>query len=433
MERKTATAVGIALGVLTLGAMTVPLAVHADPSEDPATAALPVMVDEAVDPAKSVVVRLDFASRTETSVASSAVSIQRAHSHVGDPPLLRLKLADGDGSVFEELNAWSPLWVFTTGDTERLEIQESGSGSFVVPFSPELATMTVEDVALGVDVAEVDLTEPIREFCTANPDDPDCVEADLAVQAVAVAGPLFAVLGDPVAVDVTSTVANLGPDGPVDAKVTRTVAADAGLQVSPADPVATDVPGLAVGTPSTLDRSYEVECVEPGVHELAFTTSIAPELAAVVDPVSANDSVTETFEVDCAVPVTINIQPGSTKNPVKLSSGVLPLAVLTTEAGEYGVPLAFDATTIDPLSVRFASQAVLLGGGGVAESHGTGHPDDSLELDERTRDGDTDLVLHFGPRSSALTTADTEGCVLGRFDGPSGSTAFFGCDAVAVK
>ncbi|MGH9280040.1 MAG: hypothetical protein ACRD12_18325 [Acidimicrobiales bacterium] len=42
--------------------------------------------------------------------------------------------------------------------------------------------------------------------------------------------------------------------------------------------------------------------------------------------------------VDCAVPVTVNIQPRSTVNPVNLRRSTLPLAVLTTAAGEYGNP-----------------------------------------------------------------------------------------------
>ena len=70
------------------------------------------------------------------------------------------------------------------------------------------------------------------------------------------------------------------------------------------------------------------------------------------------------------MPVTINIQPGTTENPVTLNTCVLPLAVLTTAAGEYGNPIAFDVTTIDPLSVRFSSASALLAGRGVAESHG---------------------------------------------------------------
>jgi len=51
--------------------------------------------------------------------------------------------------------------------------------------------------------------------------------------------------------------------------------------------------------------------------------------------------------VSVIVPVAINIHPGSFKNPFNLKSkGVIPVAVLTTRAGEYGLPLAFPEETL---------------------------------------------------------------------------------------
>ena len=44
------------------------------------------------------------------------------------------------------------------------------------------------------------------------------------------------------------------------------------------------------------------------------------------------------------------------------------------------------------------------------------------ELDKRARDRDIDLVR-----------TDFAGCVVGRFAGTTGSTAFLGCDHVRVK
>ncbi|MBM7503019.1 hypothetical protein ACFPER_06025 [Agromyces aurantiacus] len=432
MRPITITLTGLAAGSLVLAAVAIPYAAQSDPADDPATAPLPTFVDGASDPAKSVVVRADFASRTEATVADAAVSIERAHSHVGDPPIMHLVLEDGDGGVIDTLNAWSPLWVFTFGDTERLEVQESGSGSFIVPFSPELAGMRVVDVALDEEVLDVDLTGPIRDFCVANPDDPDCLEADLAVTAVSASGPLFTVVGDTAAVSVSSTVENLGPDGPVDAEATRSVTADPGLSVVPSDPTVTDVAGLAVGSPRDLDADYEIECTEPGTHDVTFRTEIAPELATVVDAEAANDALEETFSVDCAIPVKIDVQPGSTRNPVRLNGGDLPVGVLTTGAGEYGLPYAFDATKIVVSTVQFGSETALLSGIGVGESHGRLHPTDVVE--PKKGDGDLDAMLHFAPRRDSLLPTDAEACVFGRFaDGSGGTVAFLGCDVVDVR
>ena len=123
-------------------------------------------------------------------------------------------------------------------------------------------------------------------------------------------------------------------------------------------------------------------------------------------------------------------QAGSFGNPINLKSkGVIPVAVLTTSAGEYGLPLAFDATTIRPLTARFGPKAVVTAGGGAPEDHGRGHIEDALERsDESTKDGDRDMVLHFATQLSQLTGSESEACVRGRF-GPS-NFVFQGCDTV---
>lgn len=134
--------------------------------------------------------------------------------------------------------------------------------------------------------------------------------------------------------------------------------------------------------------------------------------------------------MECIVPVAINIKPGSFKNPINLKSkGVIPVAVLTTAVGEYGLPLAFDATTILPLTVRFGPEPVVIAGGGAREAHGRGHIEDAIERsDEVTKDGDFDMVLHFRTQESELTGTETKACVRGEF-GPM-HFIFHGCDLV---
>ena len=68
-------------------------------------------------------------------------------------------------------------------------------------------------------------------------------------------------------------------------------------------------------------------------------------------------------------------------------------------------------------------------GGGAPEAHGKGHIEDAIERsDEKTKDGDLDMVLHFDTQLSQLTGTETEACVRGRF-GPS-NIVFQGCDSV---
>jgi hypothetical protein len=94
----------------------------------------------------------------------------------------------------------------------------------------------------------------------------------------------------------------------------------------------------------------------------------------------------------------------------------------------------FDATTIDALSVRFAPRDdVWAETGGAFEAHGQGHIEDSLELDERTQDGDLDMVLHFHVQETGISAGHTEACAKGQWtDAEGGVHTFFSCDAVCI-
>ncbi|MBF8184439.1 hypothetical protein ITP53_01490 [Nonomuraea sp. K274] len=402
--------------------LLVPLRAEGAP-EDPA--AIPIPQLDTADPGKSVVARVKFSSRTSAIAERVKVSRSRAHTHFGDPPILALGLVDVDGQVIERINTWSPLWTYEEGGEEHVGLRDSGSASFIVPFSPALSTMTVTDVALAEDVLTIDLKPPLREFCLAHPEDSDCMEADLGVTSVAPDAPLFAVLGEPVTVTVASGVANTGPDGPVTAVVRQDLAAGDGLTATAGATVETT---LAAGAAATLTREYTVTCTEAGTHTIDFTTSIKPERATVVDPDASDDTRTTRLTVDCAIPVTINIQPGSAENQVNLNgNGVVPVAVLTTTAGEYGNPVAFDATRIEAATLRFGSPAKLLASAGRPEAHGKIHAEKSVEPDEQTVDADKDAVTHY--RYDVLQVSDTTACVVGRAAG----LTFYGCDHVSVR
>ncbi len=91
--------------------------------------------------------------------------------------------------------------------------------------------------------------------------------------------------------------------------------------------------------------------------------------------------------------VNVDIKPGSFPNHINLKSkGVISLAVLTTEE--------FDATAIDPLSVRF-------GAGKAAECHEKGH------IKDVDGDGDLDMCLHFKIADAGIQAGDTEAKLRG--------------------
>jgi uncharacterized repeat protein (TIGR01451 family) len=180
-------------------------------------------------------------------------------------------------------------------------------------------------------------------------------------------------------------------------------------------------PSMAPGT-ATFTLVVRTGAVNPGIGVL--NTSRA--YSAAIDPDPADNTANATTAV--IVPVLINIQPGGFPNAINLR-GQANVAILTTAAGEHGLPLAFNAATIAPLSVRFGSASAVLAGNGAAAKNDASLQD-AYELDERTRDGDIDLLLHFRVADSGLTASSTQGCVAGTF-GPG--YQFFGCDSVVVK
>ena len=106
-----------------------------------------------------------------------------------------------------------------------------------------------------------------------------------------------------------------------------------------------------------------------------------------------------------AIPVVIDIKPGSDRNPVNLSSGgVTPVAVLTTDD--------FDATTIDGGTVTLAGASV---------RHSS--------VEDVDGDGDLDMIFHVSTRELSLdgtsTSATLEGATLE-------GVAVFGSDAVDI-
>jgi hypothetical protein len=98
------------------------------------------------------------------------------------------------------------------------------------------------------------------------------------------------------------------------------------------------------------------------------------------------------------IPVALDIKPGGAPDTINPKShGMIPVAILSTEA--------FDATAVDPATVRFGSQ-------GAPEAHGTGH------IEDVNHDGAADLLLHFRTQDTGITCGETFASLTGEtFDG----------------
>jgi hypothetical protein len=241
------------------------------------------------------------------------------------------------------------------------------------------------------------------------------------------------VVGEAHPVTVRTQVTNRGPSWPTDGTVTGTAVPSAGGAATPAS-WTHDVPALTKDAVREISDVVEISCQGTGRQTITVDVEIEPTLATETDLVHTNDAAQATIVTECVVPVAINIKPGGFPNAINLR-GTAPLAVLTTTAGEYGLPLAFDATTIDPSSVLFGPASIVFPEtGGARAMHTVTHVEDSWELDETTRDGDDDMVLQFRVAASGLTAASTQACVKGTFTAADGTlNSFFGCDSVSVS
>jgi len=105
------------------------------------------------------------------------------------------------------------------------------------------------------------------------------------------------------------------------------------------------------------------------------------------------------------IEVTIDIKPGSYPNSINLKSkGVVPVAVLTTDD--------FDASTVDPVTVRFANATPV-----------------RWTMKDVDGDGDLDLLLHFKTQELNLDENSTEATLTGNtYDG----TPIQGTDTINI-
>jgi uncharacterized repeat protein (TIGR01451 family) len=276
--------------------------------------------------------------------------------------------------------------------------------------------------------------DPVAGNNTASETTTVVAVADARIAGATTTAPLELLLGQSAPASVTVTVENAGPSSPVDAVVTTSVTSGDGVAANLATSTA-DVPALAAGSPRTVSSALTVACRAAGASTVTVDSQVGLKNAADVDPDLTNNRRSVSFQVDCVVPIAINVRPGGSPNSINLNTDAT-VAALTTRAGEYGLPVDFDATSIDGASVLWGLRANLLNvatPAGAREIHGTGHLERSYELDETTVDADTDMVLHFKPSDSGLTPASTEGCLKGKFRGAGGRMyTFFGCDSVRV-
>jgi len=313
---------------------------------------------------------------------------------------------------------------------------EFASASVTVNLPPDLvfknggpktitSTLTVSHDGPDSDTSNNVVTETTRVIAVA----------DLETEsAVVIGAPAEMVIGKPAQFTLRRVIDNNGPSAPIDAAVITVGSASSGAAVVP--PSVTRVEAAMTKDASrTLEEQVTVTCSAPGSHTFTLTAGISPANPADVDPNPGNNEKTVTVTIDCVVPVAINIRPHHEDNRFSYSTADVKVAILTTRAGEYGLPLAFDATTVDVSSVRFGPRTTTWAGGGAPDRRGKGDFRDTWEdANESVRDGDIDLELRFVREETQIPPGTSEACAKGSFAGTGGvAYKFFGCGTIIIN
>ena len=153
-----------------------------------------------------------------------------------------------------------------------------------------------------------------------------------------------------------------------------------GLPFAVAAVVAGSIPNS--GTASwTFPSSHPFE--GPCEHTYQFYVQEVTQIAWTYGP---------SFTVVCGVPVAIDIKPGSFPNSINpRNQGVIPVAIITTPT--------FDATTVDPTSVKFGPNLAM--------------PVRSA-FEDVDGDGDLDMILHFRTEETGIMCGDIAASLTGQ-------------------
>jgi virginiamycin B lyase len=110
--------------------------------------------------------------------------------------------------------------------------------------------------------------------------------------------------------------------------------------------------------------------------------------------------------------VAIDIKPGSYPNTINLgSNGVVPVAIISSET--------FDATTVDPMTVKLAGAGVQVKGNGTP----------LMYLQDVDKDGRLDIVVHVTTSAFTLSSTDTYATLTGN---TTSGRKFRGQDTIRV-
>jgi len=201
------------------------------------------------------------------------------------------------------------------------------------------------------------------------------------------------VLGDPVELEMDDIVVILGTNSEATVDETAPNKIEVTTDIESSSPVLVGVGEDITVSVSSASQSVITETAEGLYSVSSLETSLQPitvEIAGVK---------TEYLPGDDYMPAIIDIKPGSTENSINLGSrGNVPVAIMSTPA--------FDATTVDPLTVELASAPVKLKGKGKAMATVN-------DVNDVNGDGFDDLLVHIDTTAFELSDTAEDATLVG--------------------
>src|SRR5436190_1879963 len=218
-----------------------------------------------------------------------------------------------------------------------------------------------------------------------------------------------AVLSSP-AIDPATSILGLEYDDAADVLYGMRNPGDGGKQIVTYDPATGVATPISASISPPLGVPGGVTALDAAGHRFFFIGTPSAEsdyriytIDTATGAVPGNPTITGSasqFFVGLAYPAASAPPPGPTEVTIDVrstinprSKGVIPVVIFTTAT--------FDATTVDPSTVRF-------GPGNASEAHGTGH------ISDVDGDGDLDLMLHFRTQDAAIPCGATSATLTGQ-------------------
>lgn len=143
--------------------------VHAQLDGDPSMIPQPELFP--VDHDRAVVVAVIFNSAIDVVADDVMISDTRAPGATGNPPLIMLEMLDDNANVIASQFEWHPLWTREWDDegNESGPVDQSGTGTFYVPFDQDLDSVRIIDVRREMELITVDVSGPVDAYCASVP------------------------------------------------------------------------------------------------------------------------------------------------------------------------------------------------------------------------------------------------------------------------